>query len=190
MSEGRANHRPGVVGSTMCTRVGTYFDFLFPDPSTICRRDIAWALSHVCRFNGHCTSFYSVAQHSVLVSHLVPAPLQFEALLHDAAEAYVGDVVAPLKQLLPDFKAIEKRVERAIADRYGLPHEVAPEIKHADLRLLRTEQRDLTAAAGDYWPGLDGFEPLAERIVPLAPLDALQLFNQRWLETFDARRRA
>lgn len=175
-------NRPGVVGATMITAGGLYFDFLDPQPEQIQLTDIAWGLSNCCRFNGHVQTFYSVAQHSVLVSLIVPEDQALAALLHDASEAYTGDMVKPLKQLLPDFKAVEKRIETAIASKFGLPVEMSAEIKNADLRLLRTEQRDLTAAAGDNWNGLDAYEPLPDRIDPLLPQQAFDLFWNRLLD--------
>lgn len=168
--------KPGVVGATIITRSGHYFDFLDPKLETIHIEDIAWALAFTCRFGGQSLHYYSVAQHSVLVAESVSPELRLAALLHDAAEAYVGDVVGPLKQLLPDYKIVEKRVEAAVAAKFGVPVEMHPEIKHADLRLLRTEQRDLTSGHAENWNGLDAYPPLKQRIVPMTPTEAANAF--------------
>lgn len=177
---GRIEGKPGVVGATCITRTGRYFDFIDPKPDMIDILDIAWGLANSCRFGGQCLSFYSVAQHSVIVSHLVPPADAFTGLMHDAAEAYIGDMVGPLKQLCPDFKAIEKRVEAAIADKYGLPTPFPATIKHADLRALRTEQRDLTSGHADSWNGLDAYPPMEARIVALSPENAAVAFLARF----------
>lgn len=181
----RIQNKPGIVGATAITRSGRYIDFIDPQPDQIDERDIAWGLANACRFNGQCLEFYSVAQHSRLVASIVPEEHRFAALMHDAAEAYIGDMIGPLKQLCPEFKAIEKRVETAIFAKYGIPHPLDPCIKHADLRLLRTEQRDLTSGAGDGWSGLDAYPPLPERIVPDRPAKAAK----GWLADFDQFRR-
>ncbi|MDJ0922104.1 MAG: HD domain-containing protein [Henriciella sp.] len=176
--------KPGLVGATMVTNSGVYFDFLDPDPDTIWPSDIAHGLAKTARFGGQTRDFYSVAQHSVLVSQIVPEEHAFAALLHDAPEAYIGDMVGPLKQLLPEYKTIEKRVEAAIAERFGLPVDAFshPEIKTADLRLLRTEQRDQTTRPDDDWSGLDKFEPLPLPIIALPWRAAFEQFVFRYLE--------
>ena len=176
--------KPGVVGATIILKTGAYFDFLAPTPEMVHIEDIAQGLSHTCRFGGQCLNFYSVAQHSVLVSKIVPDELRFAALLHDAAEAYIGDIVGPLKQLLPDYKVIEERVETAVCERFGLTlADIShPEIKRADLRLLRTEQRDLTSGSKDEWNGLSKYPPIDQRIDPLGPLDACTDFLIRFGE--------
>lgn len=184
--------KPGVRGATIITRSGHYFDFLDPKPETIHIEDIAWALAFTCRFGGQSLFYYSVAQHSILVSEIVSPELRFAALMHDAAEAYAGDIVGPLKQLLPDYKVVEKRVEAAVAERFGFPVEMSPEIKHADLRLLRTEQRDLTSGHADNWNGLDEYPPLKQRILPMSPTEAAEAFLDHFhvLTTYTAQGRA
>lgn len=178
----RIEGKPGVIGATCITKSGRYFDFIDPQPAMIDIDDIAWGLANTCRFGGQSLEFYSVAQHSVIVSLLVPPPLAFAGLMHDAAEAYIGDMVGPLKQLLPEFKAIEKRIEARIFDVFGVALPLPPEIKQADLRALRTEQRDLTSGSGDNWNGLDDWPPMAERIVALSPSDAYRLFLARFVQ--------
>jgi len=79
---------------------GRKFPLAEPDPNQIDIEDIAHALSMLCRFNGHCTQFYSVAEHSMHVSHEISNDLALAGLLHDAAEAYLGDVPSPLKKEL------------------------------------------------------------------------------------------
>ena len=112
--------------------------------------DIAHALSNLCRFNGHVKRFYSVGEHSLYVSALLDSSkygnsreLQRWGLMHDAAEAYLGDMVRPIKQKMPEFEAIEDRLLRRIAGRFGLVWPIPPEVFDADEIMLATEFRDL-----------------------------------------------
>lgn len=171
-----------IKGPTILLASGRYFDLEDPESSEFDIFDIAHALSQICRFTGHCKSFYSVAQHSVLVSHVVPPAHAFAGLMHDAAEAFIGDVAKPLKMMLPDYKRIEQRIEAAVFAYFGLPHELPACVKEADRILLRTEQRDLMNADGHRWPITEQLQPLDEPIVPLAPMAAHMLFLNRYAE--------
>ncbi|RBP01076.1 hypothetical protein DFR50_15921 [Roseiarcus fermentans] len=129
-----------IVGPTILVRSGAYFDFLAPERSAFTLDDIAHGLSMVCRFAGQCAKFYSVAEHCVHVSRIVPAELALAGLMHDASEAFLGDVSRPLKTLLPQYKAIERRVEAAIFARFGLPFPIPDAVKAADMAMLIAEQ--------------------------------------------------
>jgi hypothetical protein len=161
---------------------GTYFDFTKPEQAVFDIRTIAHALSQLCRYNGHTLCFYSVAQHSVHVSYIVPQQDALAGLLHDAAEAFIGDVTKPLKNLLPDYKAIEKRVEAAVFARFGLPAELPESVKRADLIMLATEQRDLMPFHADRWTWEDipGIQPLNERLTGASPITAGEAFVRRY----------
>ena len=167
---------------TILTVSGQSFNFIDPASNVIRVTDIAHALAHVCRFAGHTREFYSVAQHSVLTSLIVPPEDALAALFHDATEAYIGDVSSPLKQLLPDYQAIEARLHADIFAKLGLPAELPASVKRADLIRLATEQRDLIAPHDDEWSQLAGISPLPECIDPLLPWAAGMLFLDRYRE--------
>lgn len=160
-------------GDWFQTFTGRTFYVLDPRAEDVDLGDIAHALSRICRFGGHCRDFYSVAQHSVIVSKLVRPHLALAGLLHDAEEAYTGDVIRPLKYGLrastTAFDDIAEAITRAIAQRFGLPEAVLDdaEIKHADNIALSTERRDLLVPTGRKWKTDELFPPDAERIVAL-----------------------
>jgi uncharacterized protein len=151
---------------TILTSSGAYFKFDAPEEHPFYIEDIANSLAKICRFTGHTSHFYSVAQHSVYVSRLLPEHLRLQGLLHDAAEAYVGDVSSPLKRRLNDYKVIEHRVERAINNCYGLPFPLHPAVKYADERMLMAERHEFLPHDDDsHWPF--DVEPVPFRIGPM-----------------------
>lgn len=149
-------------------------------PEDVDIEEIAHALSMLCRFNGHCREFYSVAQHSVLVAQALPPELALAGLLHDATEAYCGDMIRPLKRSMPAYREVEDRIWAVIAQRFGLPQDLPPEVKEADNRMLQTERRDLLAPHRWRWMEdqiADGtalpYEPV---ITPQSPTQARVIF--------------
>jgi len=156
------------LDGTICTYSGRTIQPLNPDPADVDIEDIAHALSNNCRFTGHVKSFYSVAQHSVLCSRIVPDEYALTALLHDASEAYLSDIARPIKAQ-PDFgetyKKYESKLEAAIAERFGLVFPYPAEIKWADNVLLRSEQRDLMPPVFRH----EGEDYLEDTIDPWAP---------------------
>lgn len=158
-------------GDWLQTYTGGRFFPLDPRPEDISIIDIAHHLSLVCRFGGAVRAFYSVAQHSVLVSENCPKePLA--GLLHDAAEAYIGDMVRGLKHssALTGYRDIEQRIHAAIALRFDIPFDMPAEVKRADEVLLFTEARDLMAEPPNVWR--NPAQPLTERIIPWTPSEA------------------
>lgn len=173
--------RRGVVrlGDWAQTVSGRQFWPLDPRPEELDLSDIAHALSMLCRFNGHCREFYSVAEHSVRVSLECPPEHARWGLLHDAAEAYIGDMIRPLKRSMPHYRAAETRIVRAIADRWNLDLPIPEAVHRADLRLLYTERRDLMVLEHP-WEGDGTVEPLPERIAPCPmPAAARAMFLAR-----------
>lgn len=117
-------------------RSGLRVDLFRPRPEDVRINDIAHALSHICRWGGHCREFYSVAEHSLILSYHVSHPLW--GLLHDATEAYVGDMARPFKAMMPAFSEVEALWEAAVREAFGLPP-MPPDVKTQDLRLAVTE---------------------------------------------------
>ncbi|QEA38608.1 phosphohydrolase [Pistricoccus aurantiacus] len=172
------------------TVTGRHFHLEAPTFDMVAPYDIAHALAQLCRFGGHTRVHYSVAQHSVLASHHVPREHALAALLHDATEAYLGDVVTPLKTLLPLYRHIEAQAWAAICERFGLSEILPASVKRIDLALLATERRDLLVDHGAPWPCLTGVMPLSETIVPWSAEEARQLFLARLDELLMRRRQA
>jgi uncharacterized protein len=160
----------GDEGKWFQTYTGKQFFFYRPTPDMIDIEDIANSLSMQCRFGGHLQHHYSVAEHSVRVSYLVPAYLHLKALLHDASEAYLSDVVRPLKysSAFENYFGLEDKITHAIFDKFGLDYDMPPDIKRADNIMLLTEHRDLRKPGTKLWDDYDkwGLVPLSTTLVP------------------------
>ncbi len=137
-------------GNYMQTFTGRLFWPEDPRPGDFDIRDVAHGLSNICRYGGHCHRFYSVCEHSCRVSlavkYLGGTPEeQYEAVLHDAVESIIGDVIWPLKGApeMTGYRDIEKRNEKAFAQQFGLADKRPGIVKYCDLVLLATEKRDL-----------------------------------------------
>lgn len=169
------------------THTGRFFDTHAP---VFDIADIAHGLSNKCRFNGQCNWFYSVAEHSVLVSKLayILGGDPKEGLLHDAAEAYLPDVPSPYKKLLPDLQAMEHRVEAAMRRHYKLSTAKSDPVKLADTYAVLIEARDLlpSTGAGRNWEALARHRQAAFSfgLLPrfLPPQAAKELFLDQWDE--------
>lgn len=127
-------HEVHQIGTTIRTHDGKHVDLLNPTPEMIHLSDIIYGLSSIGRWNGQTEDFFSVAKHSLLVCLLVPVPLKPAALLHDASEAYLGNVTKPLKNILGDtYKNLETKFQKVIAKRFSIPMEQFEAVKPYDL---------------------------------------------------------
>jgi uncharacterized protein len=137
---------------------GRFLDLSAPDASVIVLEDVAWGLSHACRFAGQCRTLYSVAEHALLVASRLEEQghgrrVCLAGLHHDDAEAFIGDVTQPLKNLLCEYRAIEAAVFAAVVEALGLaelPFE-HPAVKEADAWALAHEARELMPSRGESW---------------------------------------
>ena len=176
------------------TFTGKKFYPFNPKAKDVCIEDIAHSLSLICRFNGHCREFYSVAQHSVNVSYIIEAnkgfvnylhdPAQF-GLLHDAAEAYLGDVVAPIKS--KNDVDNEDLVRRVIWTKFGLVGgfvDIDEMVKDADKMALAMEKVVLMKYYLK-WPGVCDIDPTTVDITPQSPKEAEESFLKRFDELFE-----
>lgn len=166
------------------TMSGLKFFPLKPHIEDVLIQDIAFALSNICRFGGH-VQFYSVAEHCCHVSDASPVAHKFECLMHDATEAYMGDMVRPLKHQMPEFKTAEDALWKVIANRFNLPETLPPIIKEIDNRALLAERNHLMKEGPNtrkwYWDHI-GLEPLPCRIYCWSPQVAYREFMRRFTE--------
>ena len=166
--------------------IGTFSGLRFwpldPNSAKILIADIAHALAHQCRFGGHASKFYSVAEHSVHVSQLCLPEHALWGLLHDASEAYLVDLPRPLK-LLPEFapyREAERRLQRAVAERFGLAPEQPASVTEADDTMLWIEAHSLLCSMPV--EAVRDTRPPFEITDPLLPVEAERLFLARFKE--------
>lgn len=125
------------------TFTGIYMNVFQPTEEMICIEDIAHALSLQCRFGGHLPEFYSVAQHSVLCSRLAGEKIALQALMHDAAEAYLIDLPRPIKKKMDRYQEIEFKLMKLICKKFGLRFPLHPSVKRIDDQMLQLEWEEL-----------------------------------------------
>lgn len=167
---------------------GNFFNFASPELSEYTIQDIARNLSHICRFTGSVNKFYGVSQHSIYVSLLLeswgyPVDIQMAGLMHDASEAFLGDVASPLKQLLPDYRKIEHKVESTIMKKYGISFPFEKVVKKADNAVFVAEREDLQPKCpqGLVYEGLT-VERAPFKIVPWTSEKSQKEFLKRYFE--------
>jgi len=171
---------------------GREFDLVNPGPDMVSAEDIAHALSQLCRYNGHTHRFYSVAEHSVLVSDWLASQghrpgIVLAGLLHDAHEAYVSDLPAPLKRMMDGaarawWEALVARLDVVIGEWAGLPREAllhAVHVREADARILLDERAALLGPAPRSWGPVEDLEPLGVGVIGLPPWQARARFLER-----------
>lgn len=169
----------------MQTYTGLKFDPINPTLDTICIEDIAHALANICRYGGHTVRFYSVAEHSIMVSQFCETyPL--DGLLHDAAEAYIGDMIKPIKMFLSEindtlFRGIEDDIYAVIAEKFGLQIPIPKEVKDIDFRALGTEREEaMSNHLNHKWYHIG--EPLPAKIFFYNPELSEQMFLARYYD--------
>lgn len=158
-----------------------------PRPQDICIEDIAHHLSLMNRFTGATRYAYSVAQHAINCAIMADGEHALEALLHDATEAYIADINSPAKSYLPDYKVMEARLYRVVANKFGFPVQTTDYVKVIDTRMLVTEAAHLMREESyswwneDHWPEQYDLDIVNIVLDPMSPKDVEAWF----LELFD-----
>jgi uncharacterized protein len=172
----------GCFNNTIKVAAGHYVDLCNPHPDSIEIESIASALSKVCRFGGHCPAFYSVAEHSVHATALACSEgysggALLAVFLHDAAEAYIGDMVKPLKVTIPQYGEAEQRIEAAIQTAFGVDFaRWADVIKRYDRAMLKAEKVSMWPEDTEKWQGFSDIEDRVVRLQYWNPDDAKMQF--------------
>ena len=172
------------MGDWIQTHTNVEFDIFNATEDDVNIEDISAALSKICRFGGHCSTFYSVAQHSIHVAELVPDELKLHALLHDASEAYLGDIPRPIKHSneFAFYRLIEERISKIIYKKYNLPDQLDRAIKYADNQMLMLE-------ASKLMPTIDNWTYFRKDLVPddidIYPILSPEEAQVKFLDAFE-----
>ncbi len=158
------------------------FHFLQPIEDEIDILDIAHSTSLLCRFGGHCRQFYSVAEHSVIVSTILQREgastlTQLGGLLHDAEEAYLPDIPAPIKRVMPEADKIYENIRGCIYRKYGIEQADWKHVEDIDSRLCITEAK-LLGLWNEDWAYVG--KPLPTALHLYLPYDAERAFIYRF----------
>ena len=173
-------------GDWIQTYTGRCFWPLDPRPEDIFILDIAHSLSMQCRYNGHTKRFYSVAEHCVIISKLVPPEHALWGLLHDVAESYTSDIPRPLKRNLQAWAPMEEKIMNAVCLRFGLQLWEPPDVTDKDIAIC-TDERDMLMNPCDREWGLMKPSPGARGLIHCyEPSNAERLFKRRCLELMPA----
>lgn len=165
-------------GGWIATYTGGQFWPLDPRPEEINFRDIAHALALQCRYAGHSLRFYSVAEHCCHVHDAAAPEHRAWALLHDASEAYLSDIVRPIKPRLAEYLAAEAALMAAMARHFGLPEQMPAAVKDLDDRILADERARLINPAGPAWENMPA-RGIGARIAGWPPMRAEEEFLRR-----------
>lgn len=177
---------PPINQVLLTTYSGRTINVLQPDPDDILIEDIAHALGMQCRYNGHTRKFYSVAEHCLHVAKTTG----LDGLMHDAAEAYLGDIHGMLKRVLPDYLEVEARFERVLYAKFGLVYPMPANVHTADKNMLIYEMAALfpPASVWTHFPEAHVRALLADENAPIitgwGPNVAEQLFLVAFYELF------
>ena len=174
------------TGDWIQTYTGRHVDPFALTPDVVAIEDIAHALAQTARFGGHARQLYTVGQHSLLVSAVCPAEHALWGLLHDAAEAYLGDIPRPIKRHLAGYAEAEAAALRVIAQRFGLSWPMPAIVKALDTSALRVEADRLMGATHD-WRDLAGTTPpidpaALDSLLDLPSPQVEQLFVERYTQ--------
>jgi hypothetical protein len=169
------------------THTNTVIDMHQPTTGMINPIDIACGLGNICRWGGQIRNYYSVAQHCVLASRMAPEPLKKAALLHDAAEAYLGDCISPLKHILgAAYKDIEHRFEEVIFQKFNVNIALLKEVKPIDIKLLELEHQAFRYSQMTEWDAIMAiyFGPMTTNCWP--PAYARQMYMNEFCRLFNS----